>query len=507
MNCPVGYIALYNNIKMNNSLKNEIQVSVEKMYKQRVWISRIQETLVRNFNRDVPIELIREIIDEIKQWKQTIKETTEVIDDLQSKQLEKEDGWLQEIADSDNEPKKYDVSERHYIFYKWDKPYKVLISTVRAIYESYSKHWQNLSWEEIRQKFRLPAGIFELIKSATWLYKSSHIDDPVTLSRLSEDWLDEYIDGKVERVLEDKYITSYERAVNNKQRNDLAKMAISNRWYDIFMNKLEEAIKRYKPLEFDKIKVPEIKNNDTKDVFITDAHLWKKWTDWIVIRFKKLTNDLVNSPEKNINITFWWDLAELFIPYGEMHPAQRLWMEDIDTSDLIMLVVDVFEKMLVTIMKSGKNVTFNGMKWNHDRFTEKKDFDPNREPALIIYKFLQRILQETTIKVNILNDKANIIKSWKIKYIFIHWDWLSTAELNRRALAETEDGYYLVIVSWDKHSYKMQEISDKVLRIQAPAMAGAWQYDSSLALTSQPGAVEFKENNDGMVDFTVKRYK
>jgi len=37
-------------------------------------------------------------------------------------------------------------------------------------------------------------------------------------------------------------------------------------------------------------------------------------------------------------------------------------MESIDTSDLIMLVVDVFEQMLVTIMKSGKTVTFNGMK-------------------------------------------------------------------------------------------------------------------------------------------------
>jgi hypothetical protein len=70
------------------------------------------------------------------------------------------------------------------------------------------------------------------------------------------------------------------------------------------MMKLEEALKRYKPLEFDKIKVPVIKNNDTKDVFITDAHLGKSGTDGIVIRFKKLTNDLVNSPEKNINITF-----------------------------------------------------------------------------------------------------------------------------------------------------------------------------------------------------------
>jgi len=50
-------------------------------------------------------------------------------------------------------------------------------------------------------------------------------------------------------------------------------MAISNRGYDIFMEKFEEAIKKYQPRDFDKIKIPEIKNNNTKDIFITDAHL------------------------------------------------------------------------------------------------------------------------------------------------------------------------------------------------------------------------------------------
>ena len=488
-------------------LKQEIYEDVSKMYRQRVGISRIQETLVRNLEKEVPMELIREIIQEVKQNKNTIKETTEVIDDLQSKQLEKEDWWLKEIADSDNEPERYDVSERHYIFYKWEKPYKVLISTVRAIFESYSKHWQNLSWEEIRQKFKLPAGIFELIKSATGLYKSSHIDDPVTLSRLSEDWLEEYVEWKVERVLEDKYITTYERAVKNKQKKDLDKMAKSNRGYDIFMEKFEEAMKKYEPKDFDKIKIPEIQNNDTKDCFITDAHLGKQWTDGIVVRFKKLTRDLIDTPEKKINITFGWDLWELFVPYWEMHPWQRLGMENIETSDLIMLIVDVFENMLVSLYKSWKKVVFNGMNGNHDRFTEKKDFDPNRQPAQLVYKFLQRILENTTVKINLLKDRANIIKSWKIKYLFIHWDWLSETEIKRRALSEIEDWFYLVIVSWDKHHYRMNEISDRVLRIQSPALAWPWKYDESLGLSSLPWAIEFTKNADWLINFTVKRYK
>ena len=92
-------------------------------------------------------------------------------------------------------------------------------------------------------------------------------------------------------------------------------------------------------------------------MFITDAQLGKKWTDGIVIRFKKLTRDLIECEEKNINITFGWDIGELFLPLGEMHPGQRLGMEEISTEDLIMLAVDVLQNMLSDLYKSGKKVT------------------------------------------------------------------------------------------------------------------------------------------------------
>jgi len=44
-----------------------------------------------------------------------------------------------------------------------------------------------------------------------------------------------------------------------------------------------------------------------------------------------------------------------------MHPSQRLGMENINTEELIMLIVDTFEQMLVSLYKAGKVVTFNGM--------------------------------------------------------------------------------------------------------------------------------------------------
>lgn len=488
-------------------LKNQIYEEVKKQIKRNHSNKKIQKSLYVQLKQDVPLELISEIRNEVKEQKQKLKQTWETIDELQSKQAEKEDWWLKNIAQSETPKHKYDVSDRHYIFYKDDQPYPVLISTVREIFSSYSKHWKDMSGEEIRQKFRLPAGIFELIKSATWLYKDSHIDDPVTLSRLEEHWLEDYIEWRVEKTLEDKYVNIYQRAAHNKKERDLAKLAKSKRWYDIFLEKFEETLKQYKPIDFDWIKIPENTNKQTKDVFITDAHLGKFGTDKIVERFKKMTQDLIETPEWNINITFGWDAGECFLPYGEMHPGQRLWMENMQTPELIMFIVNVFEEMLVALYRAWKTVTFNWMLGNHDRFTEKKEFDPFRTPGVIIYKFLQRLLQETSIKINILSEKTNIIKSWKIKYMFLHGDWLSEAEIKRRALAWVEDWYYLIIVSWDKHHYRQVELSDRVLRVQSPALAWAWKYDESLALSSLPWCLEFVENRDGLIDVISKRYK
>ena len=494
-------------------LKQEIYSRVKYLrFVTRKSVMNIQEKLLKVFNKDVSIGLIREIIHEIndarkkafKEWEKIESAQETLID---SKNAEKADWWLKKLVEAWGDNLPYRVTDDYYIFHKDYKDYPVLISTVRAIYECYSRFGKDMTWEDVRQLFKLTPVIRELIKNQTWLYKSSHIDDPVTLSRLGEDELEEHIDGKVSRVIEDKYIDKYHRAVRNKRESDLKKFALSNKWYDLFLSKLEKVIALYKPRDFNGVKIPNIPNNKTKDVFITDAHFGKKWTDGIFERFKKLTRDLTKCSEKNINITFGGDLWECFVPYGEMHPGQKIWMENINTEDLVMMIVDVFEQMLVTLYKSGKIVTFYGMGGNHDRFTEKWEFDPYRTPAMIVYRFLHKIVKGTTIKINILRDRANIIKNWKIKYVFLHGDWLSESEVKRRAINEIEDGFYLCIVTWDKHYFRINEISDRVLWIQSPAMAWPWKYDTELWLSSLPGHIEFINNADWMVDIFVKRYK
>lgn len=312
---------------------------------------------------------------------------------------------------------------------------------------------------------------------------------------------------KAERLTESKMKRIFDKSLESSVNSALRKVAIDNWKERKFLENLENALKLAEPIDVKWLVIPKPLNKKIREVAMADLHMWKTWTDWIVIRVWKVTRDLVACDESIINITFLWDLWECFLPYSEMHIWQRLWMEDIGTADLMNLIVKTITEMLLTLYKAWKIVTFNWMWWNHDRFTERKEFDPNNEPALAIYYWIKSLVENTNIRINILKQRANVIKSWRVKYIYLHWDELNEKELLRRAINEIEDWFYLIFITADKHHFKSQELADRVLWVQTTALAGAWRYDKKLWLSSLPWILETRENDDWMVDFTVKRYK
>lgn len=499
------------------SIKEQIYDRVEKMYHQRVGISRIQATLAKTLNQEVPKELIYDIIEEIKKWKKEVDdiyksiEWISWIDEPSSKKKERADWWLKEIVADMGDDKKYDYFPEtwHLVIYPEWQPKSLLLSTLEAIIESFSKDWKNMSAKQIMIDFQLTPKVRHYLKNTFNIYKDSTPFDPITLQSFnSEEDMEKSAKEKAERLTEWKMKRIYDDAERRFKDNAFSKFAKANMGYDIFLEKLERAIKLYIPREVNISNIPPIDNNLTKSVIFWDAHLWKKWTDWIVIRIKKMTNELINSPEKNIDITFLWDIWECFVPFpNSMHPDQRLGMESINTEDLVMLAVDVLENMLISLYKSGKTITFNGLWGNHGRLTEKKEFDPYRSAEMIIYRFLQKIVEDTSIKINILRENINIIKSWNVKFVFLHWDELTPAKLQRIAMQELEDKYFLCICSADKHHLKITEISDRITWIQSPSLSGKWRFDENLALSSLSWYIELTKNNDWLVDINVKRLK
>lgn len=494
---------------MKNNLKEQIYDRVEKWYKQRVGITRLQEMISKAIEQEIPMELIREIIAEIKEWKSVAVKNRKTIHEW-TKELEKRDWWLKDMVKEVWDEKLYDYNAEtdHIIFYPPNsKSHPILRTTVLAMFEKYSKDGENLSGKQMQQQFQLTPKVWLFIKSVMDLYKDSLPFDKVTLSQISWEDMDKIAANKAEQLTEAKMRRSYDKAVTGAKDSLLRKLYIQNEKQIDILDAISIATKRFKPIDFSTIKVPEINNNDTKRVIIADSHLGKIDTDGIVIRFKKLTRDLIETPEKKIDIKFLWDLWEQFVAWWEKHPWTKLWMENISLEDLFLLILDTFQQMLIDLYNAWKQVTFSWVWWNHDSFEANKDFDPLRSPAMIIYRLLEKNVKWTNIKINILREKLNIIQDWKFIFLIAHWDkvWINTVKW--WALQYMKDGYYIIVLTADKHHSEILEISDRVSWIITPALAGKWKYDHDLWLSSLPWAIFIDDNKDWLPDITVKRYK
>lgn len=58
--------------------------------------------------------------------------------------------------------------------------------------------------------------------------------------------------------------------------------------------------------------------------------------------------------------------------------------------DAIMKTVDIFEKWLIAIHKTGKKVYFRGITGNHGRMTSRKEDDHWRTGELVIYEMIKK---------------------------------------------------------------------------------------------------------------------
>ena len=251
-------------------------------------------------------------------------------------------------------------------------PYPILVSTIDAMIEQYIRRWDNKSGAQIQNDFWLTAKVWNKLKNTFDIYKDSPPFSIVTLMNISEDELEKVADNKAKKLVKSRMSNIYNTIVQRHKDRKFREFAKAKMWYEVFLEWLDEIVAKYKKRELKKIK--KLKNNDNYMCFLTDAHIGKKWTDWIIKRFSQITDDLLRRPESNITITFWGDIWELFTPDAlEIHPWQRLGMENITTSDLVMLCVDVLENMLSTLNNNWKKVKFNAILWNHDRILRRNN--------------------------------------------------------------------------------------------------------------------------------------
>lgn len=411
---------------------------------------------------------------------------------------------IKEVNDSIDEKKPYEVIEGHYIFHRKDNaPFKFSIQEIDAMFLDFSAKWNNLTGEEMIQKYELKPEAWQCIKNRLRLYKASNVISPYTAENTPESELDEKIEYATARhidTIKGKMVATHDKRFKAEAKK--AFKILGNIEY--FLDNLREYISDYKPLPVNYKKIPPL-NNDRFDIAFSDIHIGKQGTADIIKRFDEIYNYIISRPESNINIICLWDLWESFAPWG-MHPWQVELME-MHGFELMMFIVHTFEKFLMGLEKKWKVVTFRGIGWNHDRFWQNNNQDTQRTAALCIYEMIKRGLERTEIEVNYFIEKINIFQIGELNYIIHHWDNNFDKKKQEDILWKNGNNQrYNVILHGDKHSGKFQETKGATM-IQVPMLAGRGEYDTMLDLHSEPWFVVIEENKYKTADITFKRLK
>lgn len=484
-------------------MTKEIKDYIFNQWTRKKWVNFIYKNIKTKFDDTISIEEIKETIQSFKNEWYSPKNT---------KQLEKKDWWLKELVSSvEEEEKKYDYNEEtwHVILYpEWRNWlwHPLAVETLDEMISCYSRKGRDWSGQKIQYEFKLTPKVRWFIKSTFNIYKDTIPFSIITLMSSNSDELEQMANEKAEHTLSAKMVDIYEKSHLRAKDLLLKQLFSKNQRIEEWLSALYDTTSNYVHIDFNP--KPFDWSDNIKYVIISDAHLGKKWTEWIIGRFEKLTWELIQSPEKYIHLTFLGDLWEQFVARWEKHPWTKLGMEEwITTEDIFMLVYDVFLNMLTSLHNAWKIVVFNWLWWNHDSFETNKDFDPLRTPAMLIYRLLEKALEWTNISINIHRKKINIMDEWPFRFIYLHWDNVALNNIKWYVMDYIIDNKYMIIISGDKHHWSSDEVSDRCTRIKCPALAWKWNYDENLWLSSQPWAIYIHKNVDNMADITLKRFK
>ena len=423
---------------------------------------------------------------------------------------------LRELDETMESTSPYEVTEDHYIFSQkrpnqdiWEieiNKFPILISTVDAIFKDYSKHWNNLSWEEILQKYNIKIELFNIIKNRLRLFKSSHVVSPVTLDRASDEELQGIIDWAIIEHRDDRYRKRFVESFEKDREKDYVEKSRKIANIDYRLEVISKFLDGYKPRELS-ITVPNITNNEEVTVLFGDLHIGKQETDKVLNRLEKMTQDLVNRPERKVNLICLGDLFET-IAKGWMHPWQIESMDWLYWFKLFEKVISIFETMLFSLYRAGKEVKFFGLGWNHDRMTEKKEDGFAWIAALMVYTVIQKSLQNIAVEINLLRDIWNVVDIQWFRYILHHWDDGANKKKPSQILWELGDKSKPNIIAMaDKHHKEEHDPNSDAIHMLIPWMAGSNEYDKRLLLSSYPWYVcVFKDYVDWTPQTFTRRF-
>ncbi len=411
---------------------------------------------------------------------------------------------IQELNEKTTEEKLYDVVDGHYHFVKEDLLYKIPVEEIDGMFYDFSKHWANLTGEQMLAKYQLKPEVWHMIKNRLRLYKDSNVISPHTAETTPEGELEEIITEASARhidTIKDKMVKTHEKLYAEESKRAIK--TLSNLEY--FLENVERFIKEYKPKNIHftpqniSIGIPPL------TIAMSDFHFGKAWTKAIVERMSYIRNYVLSQPNTEVQIVSLGDLAEAFVE-GGMHPWQEAMME-LKGFDLMLFISNIFEQFLSDLYTSGKRVSFVWIGGNHDRLGKTHSDDMQRTWALVVYELIKRGLSKSEIEVKILREKIESFDFWPNRFIIAHGDdGFSNRKPEDILWKNWDNTRHNVILFGDKHNCKISETKNATM-IGLPALAGKGEYDARLDLHSESGFIVVEPNTSNSVDIQLRRLK
>lgn len=425
--------------------------------------------------------------------------------------LKELEDWLEDYK------REYDDTSLYVYTYKvdkdWDKiklRHEIPFDVVNPMIQDYVRKGNNMSQQQVIDKYKLKDKVWNALKSALNLNKYSWVCNEIYLKILEEKgWhiaMEEYVEETAFRTVQDKYREIEVRKFHEAKQREIDKALGILKWRDAWLDRLGKYLETYKPIEV-RFTPTKIQNNDVYDVWISDFHFGYKSQE-VAMRLHRATNYILNRPEKIINIMCLWDLVENIVATGEMHIWQQQ-SQDMFWFDLMMFTVHQLETMLFELWKAGKIVSFFWLAGNHDRLAKNHWEDIQEIGARAMYELLRRWLNNTEVRVEYLVEKTNVVDTKQARYTVNHWEEWFANKAQKNPEKILRDHWHKdkpnVIMYWHLHKIDIMETNNATV-VGLPWLAARWKYAERLDLYSEPWIVGIKLNQYGTVDLDIKRF-
>ncbi len=370
------------------------------------------------------------------------------------------------------------------------------IEKIKSIVYDFSKHWWDLTQQEILEKYELNWNFWTTIKSRLNLWKYSNVIDPVSLEVLESKWQDA-VNSEIEEMTDQAVVDKYKKKWIRQYQTALEKNAIASLkregTREAIIDWVEERVKKMWLPKLPPLEPIKAKPGDWTIETITDLHIGKNGSFAIFDHLDSITQTIIDKPQKEVYLELLWDLWEIFVEWWR-HPGQIEWMEWKYWFDLIMQVVEVLTRFIYAIWKH-KVVHVIGIWWNHDVFSTAKEWDQARTAALVCYTMIkERLRDQKNISMVIPREPVYVYYVWKLCNILAHGEEISRKTLPHIIIEFWDTSLYNVVKHWHLHFTHLKETSDKGLMLWCPGLAGKWDYDKRKVLSSSVWHVSMEDN-------------